>query len=98
MPARVALLARRGDHALLDVVVDHRPRDEGLARDLHELELLRDEREQLVEVELDARHLADARDVHGAHPLRERLEVVLACRRGAELTVLLAHGTPLFFS
>ena len=54
VPAGVALLVRRRNHALLDVVVHHRPRDEGLAGDLHELELLRDQREELVQVELYA--------------------------------------------
>ena len=79
MPASVALARGGGHDALLDVVVDHRPGDDLLAGLVERGQLGGDDREHLVEVQLDARHLVYARDVerlHGLHKLRMGLLVV----------------------
>ena len=82
VPARVALALWRADEPLLDVVVDHGPGEGLLVGQAHEGELVADEGYDLVEVQLDARELINAVDVHGGHVLCERTGARLRVVRG----------------
>ena len=77
MATSVATALRSRNHALLHVIVDHRARDELLARKGHEREVLGHEGEHLVEIELYARHLLDSRDVDARHALAQIANVIL---------------------
>jgi hypothetical protein len=90
----VPVLDGRRHNVALHVVVHHGARDQRpLVRQTHERELVVHQGEKLVQVELDARELREARDVDARHALGERA-VGNARALGTLRVLLVRHSAP----